>query len=181
MISIGNLVSVIDDELEGRVKRLTKTEVVIETEDGFELSFLKSQVVVIGTALNTHAVNPKLSDIKDKSSIKRKTPKVRTTKKQQPALEIDLHIHQLVKSTQGMTKHDMLSLQLDTARYRLEYAIKNRIQRIVFIHGVGEGVLKLELQYLFGRYSNIEYYDADYQKYGLGATEVYVYQNASRF
>jgi hypothetical protein len=48
----------------------------------------------------------------------------------------------------------------------------------VFIHGVGEGVLKLELEYLFGRYNNVKFYDADYKKYGLGATEVYIYQNA---
>jgi len=30
---------------------------------------------------------------------------------------------------------------------------------------------------LFGRYNNVKYYDANYQKYGLGATEVYIYQN----
>ena len=49
---------------------------------------------------------------------------------------------------------------------------------LVFIHGVGEGVLKEELRYLFNRYDNVKFYDADYQKYGLGATEVYIYQNA---
>jgi len=42
---------------------------------------------------------------------------------------------------------------------------------------VGEGILKEELQYLFGRYENLKYYDADYQKYGMGATEVYILQN----
>ena len=47
---------------------------------------------------------------------------------------------------------------------------------IIFIHGVGEGVLKNELHYLFGRYP-VRFYDASYKKYGLGATEVYVYQN----
>ncbi|MFL1012109.1 Smr/MutS family protein [Flavisericum labens] len=93
-------------------------------------------------------------------------------------MEVDLHINQLVKSTRGMTNHDMLTLQLDTARHKLEFAIANRIQKVVFIHGVGEGVLKLELEYLFGRYGNVKFYDANYQKYGLGATEVYILQNA---
>jgi hypothetical protein len=50
---------------------------------------------------------------------------------------------------------------------------------VVFIHGVGEGILKIELDYLFGRYNNVKFYDANYQKYGLGATEVYIYQNVS--
>ena len=78
-----------------------------------------------------------------------------------------------------MTNHDMLTLQLDTAKRQLEFAIRKKIQRVVFIHGVGDGVLKLELQYLFGRYDNVKYYDANLQKYGLGATEVYIYQNVA--
>jgi len=76
-----------------------------------------------------------------------------------------------------MSNHEMLNLQIDTAKRQLEFAIRKRIQKIVFIHGVGEGILKEELKYLFGRYENVKCYDADYQKYGLGATEVYIYQN----
>jgi len=90
---------------------------------------------------------------------------------------VDLHIHQLTGSTRGMTNFDMLNLQLDTAKRQLEFAIRKRIQKVVFIHGVGEGVLKEELKYLFKRYP-VDFYDADYQKYGLGATEVYIYQKS---
>ena len=48
---------------------------------------------------------------------------------------------------------------------------------MVFIHGKGEGVLKLELEFLFKNY-NVKWYEASFKKYGLGATEVYIYQNA---
>ena len=71
---------------------------------------------------------------------------------------------------------NLLSLQLETAKKKIEFAITKRIPKIVFIHGVGEGVLKSELHYLFGRYP-VRFYDASYKKYGLGATEVYVFQN----
>ena len=74
-----------------------------------------------------------------------------------------------------MDNFDMLTLQLNTAKKQLEYAIVKRFSRIVFIHGVGEGV-KRELQYLLRKYP-VDFYDASYQKYGLGATEVYIYQN----
>ena len=74
-----------------------------------------------------------------------------------------------------MDNFDILSYQIDTAKHKLEFAIKNRLPRIVFIHGVGEGVLKQELNYLFGRYPVI-ISEASYQKYGLGATEVYIIQ-----
>ena len=92
-------------------------------------------------------------------------------------MEVDLHIHQLVKSTRGMSNFDMLNIQLETAKRQLDFAISKRIQKVVFIHGVGEGVLKEELNYLFKKYENLKFYDAEYQKYGLGATEVYIYQN----
>ena len=59
----------------------------------------------------------------------------------------------------------------------MDFAIRKRIQKLVFIHGVGEGVLKSELDFLLGRYDNLKFYDADYQKYGVGATEVYFFQN----
>lgn len=93
-------------------------------------------------------------------------------------MEVDLHIHQLVQSTKGLSNFDMLNLQLDTAKRQLDFAIRKRIQKVVFIHGVGEGVLKEELHYLFKKYDNIKFYDAEYQKYGLGATEIYIYQNS---
>jgi dsDNA-specific endonuclease/ATPase MutS2 len=71
-------------------------------------------------------------------------------------------------------------LQSETAKRHLEFAIRNRIPKIVFIHGVGEGVLKAELDFLFGRYDTISFQDANYQKYGLGATEVYIKQNTKQ-
>jgi len=95
-------------------------------------------------------------------------------------MEVDLHIEKLVKSYRHMSNYDILTLQVDTAERQLLFAISKRIPKIVFIHGVGEGVLKDELYYLFNRYDGIKFYSADYQKYGAGATEVYVYQNAQR-
>ena len=93
-------------------------------------------------------------------------------------MEVDLHIEKLVPYLKGLSNHDILTKQIDTARGQLEFAIRKRIQKIVFIHGVGEGVLKAELEYLFSRYDNVKFYDADYQRYGLGATEVYIFQNS---
>ena len=76
-----------------------------------------------------------------------------------------------------MSNYDILTLQTDTAKRHLEFAIRNRIPKIVFIHGVGEGVLKAELDFLLGRYDQVFYQQANYQKYGLGATEVFIKQN----
>ncbi len=92
-------------------------------------------------------------------------------------MEVDLHIGKLVRKSGGMSNYEILNIQMDTAKRQLNFAISKRIQKVVFIHGVGEGVLRAELESLFSRYENLKWYDADYQKYGLGATEVYIFQN----
>ncbi|MCM8571101.1 DNA mismatch repair protein MutS [Gramella jeungdoensis] len=176
----GDRVELLDDELSGIVQEIKGEEVSIRTEDGFIMTFPAEQLVKIHDDIDPADMGgfdfEEVLEEKKPAKKPRSIPS-RSKDKKQPPMEVDLHVNQLVRSTKGMSNHEMLNLQLDTARHKLEFAIKNRIQRIVFIHGVGEGVLKMELEYLLGRYSNIRFYDADYQKYGLGATEVYIFQN----
>ena len=177
----GDAVSVLDEDLRGTVVRVVAGLVTIETTEGFELDFSINELIKneSDTVLraNVFASASLEEAISQKEISKKKSNKIKPKERFQPTLEVDLHIHQLTNSTKGMTNHDMLTLQLDTAKRQLEFAIRKRIQKIVFIHGKGEGVLKLELDYLFGRYNNVKFYEANLQKYGLGATEVYIYQN----
>lgn len=182
-LKIGDYVLVLDEDLSGRIKKISGDTISIETDEGFLLDFLRTDLIKHHT---DNAFKQGVFSYDDLSAVvsekeiskRKKTVKNKAKERYEPTMEVDLHINQLVKSPKGMSNHDILTLQLDTARRQLEFAIKKGIQKIVFIHGVGEGVLKLELEYLFGRYGNIKFYDANYQKYGLGATEVYIYQNA---
>jgi len=176
--NIGKKVAVLDDILKGVIVSLNGQVVGIEDDDGMVYEYNQNELVVIEedqhqlskySDINNPLFNDKLQDQKVKvSSFKKENNEV--------ILEVDLHINQLIKSTTGMDNFEMLSLQLETAKRKIEYAISKRISKIIFIHGVGEGVLKSELHYLFGRYP-VRFYDASYKKYGLGATEVYVFQN----
>lgn len=180
--SVGDIVLVIDEDLSGVIKKIKNDIITIETSDGFLLDFRPNEIMK-NTSIKGFKKNLfSHSDVNDvilekEKPIRKHKPVKRVKDRYEPTMEVDLHINQLVKSTKGMTNHDMLTLQLETARKQLDFAIQKRIQKVVFIHGVGEGVLKIELDYLFGRYNNIKFYDANYQKYGLGATEVYIYQN----
>ncbi|MBQ0735485.1 Smr/MutS family protein [Aquimarina celericrescens] len=180
MIKVGDKVSVLDEPLSGKVISIDSDEITITTEDGFDLTFSKQEVVKIESGEMTipsfEEVNKNLQE-KEVFKKKPKRANPRPKERSLPPMEVDLHIHKLVKSTKGMTNHDMVTLQLDTARRQLDFAISKRIPKIVFIHGVGQGVLKEELRYLFGRYDNVRISDADYRKYGLGAMEVYIVQN----
>jgi len=185
IFEIGNKVQVLDEAMSGVVKKINGNTISIETEDGFLLDFKSFELVKTSNENTLKSELFSYSDIKstlqDKEQIsnRRKQVKIRAKDRYEPTMEVDLHVNQLVKSPRGMSSHDMLTLQLDTARRQLEFAMSKRIQKIVFIHGVGEGVLKIELEYLFARYNNLKFYDANYQKYGLGATEVYIYQNVA--
>lgn len=175
---------VLDENLSGVIKSISANSVSLETDDGFLLSFNSDELVLNASdsemktgIFNTSGIQKVILEKEEPKKHVQK--KVKAKERHEPTMEVDLHIHQLVKSCKGMSNHDMLTLQLDTARYKLDWAIKKRIQKMVFIHGVGEGILKTELDYLFGRYNNIKFYDANYQKYGLGATEVYIFQNVT--
>jgi dsDNA-specific endonuclease/ATPase MutS2 len=180
--NINDKVAVIDDVFKGRVISVSENNIQIETEDGFTFNFLPSELVVIKE--NQKELS-KFSDIaneylleKIEASSQKKQPKYKSNLKPDklPPMEVDLHIQNLTTTTRGLDNYDMLTMQLETAKRKLEFAIKNRIPRVVFIHGVGEGVLKSELEFLFKKYP-VEWYEASFQKYGLGATEVYIYQN----
>lgn len=179
-LEIGNRVAVLDDVLKGVVINVLDDKIIIETEDGMEFSFLPSELVKIDQEQRELT---KYSDInnpllKEKTNLNPKKQSFFKKDKNEVILEVDLHINQLTNSMKGLDNYDMLNLQLDTAKRKVEFAIKKRISKIVFIHGVGEGVLKSELLRMLKNYP-VKFYDASYKKYGLGATEVYVYQNSN--
>jgi hypothetical protein len=91
--------------------------------------------------------------------------------------EVDLHIFSLVENVTGLSPSQMMDIQLDYVRRSLESAIAADYEKIVYIHGVGAGVLKIELRKLLELYDFVEFYDASIAKYGIGATEVLIHKN----
>lgn len=88
-------------------------------------------------------------------------------------IEIDLHIEQLIDTTAGMSNADILNYQLDTFRKVMDENIKFKGQKIVFIHGKGDGVLrKAILDELKKKYKGCQSQDASFREYGFGATMV---------
>ncbi|HEY9170214.1 MAG TPA: DNA mismatch repair protein MutS [Lutibacter sp.] len=180
---IGDKIAVIDDVIKGKVTEVHPSKIVVEDEDGFSYEYAPKELVIIRESQKelskySDIDNEYLSEKINDTSAKKNTIKFKTNVKPDklPPMEVDLHINQLIASTKGMDNYDMLTLQLETAKHKLEFAIKNRIPKVVFIHGMGAGVLKTELEFLFKKY-NVYWNDASFQKYGLGATEVGIYQN----
>ena len=88
-------------------------------------------------------------------------------------LVIDLHADELLETTAGMNAADILHYQLDVFKKTTDENKKKNGQKIVFIHGKGEGVLRHALVHeLNYRYKSCTYQDASFQEYGYGATQV---------
>ena len=93
--------------------------------------------------------------------------------KQEDTVEVDLHIQELLDDATGLSNREILEIQLDKVKSEMNAAIKSRVKRIVFIHGLGQGVLKQEVtQLLKSKFSKYYFQDASFKEYGYGATMV---------
>ena len=114
-------------------------------------------------------------EIKKAMFQKEKTERPKIIKRQQPpeVIEVDLHINELLDSTAGLSNAAMLQCQLDKFHEVLNENKNRKGQKIVFIHGKGEGVLRKEIEKLLKtQYKNYYFQDASFREYGFGATMV---------
>lgn len=89
--------------------------------------------------------------------------------------EVDLHIHELLDEYENMDAKEMLDYQMGQFREEMKKAIADKVKKVVFIHGKGNGALKSELRReLKHKYRKYQFQDASFQQYGFGATMVYI-------
>lgn len=86
--------------------------------------------------------------------------------------EVDLHIEKIRSDYKELNDELKMIAQLTFFRQMLDAAIERELKRVVFIHGVGVGMLKSELYRILKQFPSIRYGDASFRLYGIGATEV---------
>lgn len=93
-----------------------------------------------------------------------------------PLIEVDLHIGELLDSVAGMDNSAILQRQLREVRDVMSAHSRRTGQKVVFIHGKGEGVLRRAvLDLLRKEYPKAELQDASFAEYGFGATLVTIH------
>ncbi|MCG6188930.1 Smr/MutS family protein [Maribellus maritimus] len=108
-----------------------------------------------------------------KSKEKAEAPQAPSRKKSAEVVEVDLHIQELLDDASGLSNREMLEIQLEKVESEMNEAIRSHVKRIVFIHGLGQGVLKQEVAKLLkSRFSKYYFQDASFKEYGYGATMV---------
>lgn len=139
--------------------------------DAMLLTIIKNDVMDLAMQIDPIKLQ---QAILNKEKAEKKTPLPQKHEKN-PILEIDLHINELVDNTNGLSRLDMLNLQMETFHRVMKENIKHHGKKIVFIHGKGEGVLRAEIEKtLRKQYPKCKFYDASFQQYGFGATQVVI-------
>ena len=147
---------------------------LFEENDFFETPALMYTIVE-----NDEVARPLVVDAKRLKEQMYKEEKVvantskKKSKKDDGTLVVDLHADEELETTAGMNSADILHYQMDIFKKTMDENRKKKGQKIIFIHGKGEGVLRQtiihELNY---RYKSCTYQDASFQEYGYGATQV---------
>ena len=147
---------------------------LFEENDFFETPALMYTIVE-----NDEVARPLVVDAKRLKEQMYKEEKVvantskKKSKKDDGTLVVDLHADEVLENTAGMNSADILHYQMDIFKKTMDENRKKKGQKIIFIHGKGEGVLRQtiihELNY---RYKSCTYQDASFQEYGYGATQV---------
>jgi hypothetical protein len=87
--------------------------------------------------------------------------------------EIDLHIESIDPTYENLPKEDILRIQLSKFEKKLNEALMAGLDEIIFIHGVGNGVLRNHIHKLLSQHDNIQFFKDTYkEKFGYGATLV---------
>lgn len=176
------------------IKPATSTQIKLDCTKFYKLhtfqpnAFFNTPNWAVSILFNDKSVRGLYVDAEElKTALTEKEPKGKTNgngdgkmpkaKKTDAIIEVDLHINELLDTTSGMNNADILAVQMGEFRKVMDEHSKKPGQKIVFIHGKGNGVLrKAILDELKYRYKQCTWQDASFREYGFGATQVTIHR-----
>lgn len=169
---VSDNVVVINSNLTGKIVKIYSEDIIwIEDEMGFERKYKMSELIY-----KEDKISKKIGKIKIKDAdINQNKKIVDSTKhpnfaKKLCAKEVDLHIEKLIDNIEKIKKEEILLLQMRKFVEELEKAIICNKENIIFIHGIGKGVLKTRIiNELKTYYNYLKYEEAPYEFYQGGA------------
>ncbi len=170
----GDEVVFIDEVGGGTVLDIQGASLMVLDGDGFERWVGETKVVLKAGVLNMDVVvddsiteQARRLEQKPEQAI----PKKLKVKAAPPVY--DLHIHQLVSDERGLSNHEIVSIQLAHLKKILVEMEAEKERRAIIVHGVGKGVLKEQIRIILAETPGCDYEDADFRKFGKGATEIF--------
>ena len=177
---VNERVGFLHEKGEATIVRIEGNRYWIVDEDGFDRCVHENELIKIHSSPSHPLEEHHLLEKKIRHDIlntDKPTKAASKKKKQDEFWEVDLHSHAILETEVNLSGADILRRQIEHFKYYLNKARKHRINRLIIIHGVGEGVLKKEIAQLLRKMDDLEFFDADPKEYGQGATEIKLYFN----
>ena len=194
-VKVGDRVKFLNDVGEGVVIKVETSIAIVEDESGFDHEYDLAELLPVGGELEeeerygnnlpdmSEVLARDISEEKQKKlqeafDIKYANERATNQKRRGEFIEVDLHFHELVEDMSGLKDRTKLDIQLNHFERMMRIAAEQRIRKVIFIHGVGQGVLRHKIR------SRLEMYypecsvrEANPREYGSGATEVLLGQS----
>lgn len=166
----GDEVAFLNEAGGGTVVRVVGDRAVIEDEHGFEREVYVAELIRLSgkEALRKQLLS---GEPPEDPTAKKRAPAAKAESKPEEE-EIDLHIHALTDSHRHLSNREIVLIQTEHFRRAFDDARNRRLRKLIVIHGVGKGVLKEEIRKMIRDTDRCSFEDADYLKYGRGATEI---------
>lgn len=194
----GQRVKFLNDVGSATVVRVDGSTVVVEDEDGFERSVSAAELMAapdpevearqygdtipdVAQLLAQEVGEKRMRELQKDFEVRYQHAQATNMARRDAHMEVDLHIHELVDDQRGLPDRAKLAIQMDHFDRMMDIAKREKLRRIVFIHGVGQGVLRHQIRTtLEQHHPDCSYREGDPRKYGSGATEVWLGQASWR-
>ena len=195
---VGDLVKFLNDVGTATVLRVEGNVVIVEDEDGFERSVERAELMDAGdrdqdekkygnklpdvVQLLTQEVGERrMKELQRDFEVRYQHAQATSMSRRDAHMEVDLHIHELVDDQRGLADGAKLAIQMAHFDRMMDIAKREKLRRIVFIHGVGQGVLRHQIRTALDQHHpDCNYREGDPRRYGSGATEVWLGQASWR-
>jgi DNA-nicking Smr family endonuclease len=195
---VGDLVKFLNDVGTATVVRVEGEVVIVEDEDGFERSVERAELMDAGdrdqdekkygnklpdvAQLLTQEVGERrMKELQRDFEVRYQHAQATSMSRRDAHMEVDLHIHELVDDQRGLADGAKLAIQMAHFDRMMDIAKREKLRRIVFIHGVGQGVLRHQIRTALDQHHpDCNFREGDPRRYGSGATEVWLGQASWR-
>lgn len=115
------------------------------------------------------------SVIDQKKSADSGSQKVQKKEPVSDTLQVDLHFDPESVQNGALNPSAILALQMSRFHAAVEEAIAKNLKRLVVIHGIGQGTLKMQIRKeIQEKYPAFVFQDASFKEYGFGATMIHL-------
>ena len=145
---------------------ISERKLKVRDSSGFISVVNINDIIIYDNSTNTVASYGDMKTGKDNYSNKNIKTKIVSNLN---VLKLDLHIENLISDYQQMTNFEIVQVQVKKCEDFLLKSFNTNVQKLIIVHGIGEGVLKKEVHELLNRYQ-LRYYES----LNGGSTEVMI-------